>query len=61
MMFLSTDHLFEKKKKKKKTGQVTMDLLYIKFKYLTDSPCGNWGRGWTTYLLNDGPLLPLGL
>ena len=22
----------------------------------TDSPCGVWGRGWTTYLLHAGPL-----
>ena len=26
----------------------------------TDSPCGVWGRGWTTCLLYDGPLLGLG-
>ena len=23
----------------------------------TDSPCGIWGRGWTAWLLYDGPLL----
>ena len=22
----------------------------------TDSPCGVWGRGWTTFLLHDSPL-----
>ena len=25
----------------------------------TDSPCGIWGRGWATYLLNGDPLLGL--
>ena len=26
----------------------------------TDSPCGLWGLGWTSYLLRGGPLLGLG-
>ena len=33
-----------------------MLLIYLS----TDSLCGVWGRGWTTYLMYDGPLLDLG-
>ena len=52
---------------KKRTGQVTMNLLYIRFTYYikiiirnvsglaTNSPCGAWGRRWTTWILYDGP------
>ena len=58
---------------KKQIAQVTSDLFHIRdlqtiIKIIsrgvagvaTDYPCSVWGRGWTTCLLYDGPLLGLG-
>ena len=36
---------------------VPMNLIWLSVSGLaTDSPCGVWGRGWTTCLLHDSPL-----
>ena len=65
-MFPPTDILFEKKKR---IGLVSIDLFISYLHTLlviinrsvsglaTDSPCGVWGRGLTTCLLCNGPIL----
>ena len=64
MMFLYMDFFFEKR-----ICLVSMDLLYIRFTYYTqrsvsnwatDTPCGVWGRSWTTCLPRGDPILGLG-
>ena len=60
-MFCPRTLLFEKR-----TELVAMDLIFTcyitkdnqqgSFRLATDSPCGAWGRGWTTCLLNDSPI-----